>query len=206
MHRHQINIEELKAEMIKGEKASFNQFYKFYYPRLKYYGLQFNLKLSSYSVEDTIQELFMWLYKNHKKLNEIDNLEVYVLSAFKQNIYKEINKTCKKRQGLESNLNSLSVQPAEDSVEHNYIKIEDANHLSDKANQILEQLPPNQKEVLYLRNYMDMSYKEIAEVMQLSEQVVRNYSYRAIQKLRAKHNSFIIDVSASFRQSFLNLC
>jgi len=176
--------------MVKGEVASFNQFYQFYYPRLKYYGLQFNPKLSSYSVEDTIQELFLWLYKNHKKLQEIDNLEVYLLSAFKQNLYKEMSKTRKKRQGLESSTHSLSIQPLEDSVEQNYIKTEDAKHLTNKANQILEQLPPNQKEALYLRNYMDMSYKEIAEVMQLSEQVVRNYSYRAIQKLRDRHNGF----------------
>ena len=51
---------------------------------------------------------------------------------------------------------------------------------------ILNALPPNQKEVIYLRNYVNMSYREIAQVMDLSEQVVRNYGYRAIQKLRTQ--------------------
>ena len=51
---------------------------------------------------------------------------------------------------------------------------------------LLESLPPNQKEVIYLRNYINMSYAEIAQVMNLSEQVVRNYAYRAMTKLRAQ--------------------
>ena len=33
-----------------------------------------------------------------------------------------------------------------------------------------------------------MSYKEIGGVMKLSEQVVRNYSHRALQKLRSQES------------------
>jgi len=74
----------------------------------------------------------------------------------------------------------------ESSNEYKILDAEKRRHNKQLIQQLLDSLPEKQKEVLYLRNYTNLSYKDIAEVMNLTEQVVRNYSYRAMQKLRTK--------------------
>ena len=51
---------------------------------------------------------------------------------------------------------------------------------------LLNKLPPRQKEVLYLLFYQDMSYEDIATVMQMNYQSARNLVHRALKLLRTK--------------------
>ena len=74
----------------------------------------------------------------------------------------------------------------ENSIEYKLISAEQASSDKSYLESILNSLPPQQKEVLYLRHYIGMCFKEIASVMDLSEQVVRNYSHRALKNIRAQ--------------------
>ena len=112
------------------------------------------------------------------------NIALYLLSALKQNIYQEIHKNeihkKVKRKFTESNNFPIKEFPIENKI----IESEEHTTQTNYISHLLESLPPNQKEVIYLRYYVNMSYREIAQVMDLSEQVVRNYAYRAMQQLR----------------------
>jgi RNA polymerase sigma factor (sigma-70 family) len=178
------NIAALKCRIAKGDADALDQLYRRYYVQLKLYGLQFNEKLNSYSIDDSIQELFIWIAKNHERLNEIDNLEVYLFAALKQNIYQEISRKAIRKKVKNKFINTKKLETLETSVENKFIESEEDLIRKNYIAKLLNSLPPNQKEVIYLRNYVKMSYREIAQVMDLSEQVVRNYGYRAIQKLR----------------------
>ena len=136
------------------------------------------------SVDDTIQDLFLWIAKNPQKLKEIKNLEVYLFSAFKKNIFQEIYKYENQQKVKNHFLESTDFESSESSPENKFIESERISNDSLLIQNLLNTLPPKQKEVLYLRNYLNMSYGEIAEIMDLSEQVVRNYGFRALQKLR----------------------
>ena len=180
----QIDIEELKKRIAQGDVKALNELYRFYYKKLKLYSLQFSPKLISLSVEDSIQELFLWIAKNHRQLNEVDNLEAYLFSALKRNINQNIHKNKARKSLMVLYSNSSNSNQHESSEEAKLIESENKQHNRLVVEQLLESLPSQQKEVLYLRNYVNMSYKEIALVMNLSEQIVRNYSYRAMQKLK----------------------
>ena len=178
------NIDLIKTAIAKGNADALAHLYKLYFSKLKLYGLQFSQKLNTYSVDDTIQEIFIWLAKNPKALKNVDNIEVYLFSALKQNIYQEIHKNeihkKVKRKFTESNNFPIKEFPIENKI----IESEEHTTQTNYISHLLESLPPNQKEVIYLRYYVNMSYREIAQVMDLSEQVVRNYAYRAMQQLR----------------------
>ena len=180
------DIEDLKKRIAKGDFNALNLLYKIYYRKLKLYGIQFSPQLSSFSVEDTIQELFLWISQNHQKLNEIDNLEVYLFSALKRNIFQDIYKVQSRKNLMVLYSNTATKVKHESSNEYKILDAENRQHSKQLIQQLLDSLPEKQKEVLYLRNYTNLSYKDIAEVMNLTEQVVRNYSYRAMQKLRTK--------------------
>lgn len=109
-----------------------------------------------------------------------------MFSALKSNIYQDIYKGQSRKNLMVLYSNSIKSHPHESSTESKIIESENRKHDKQLVSQLLEALPEKQKEVLYLRNYVNMSYKEIATVMDLSEQVVRNYGYRALQKLKAQ--------------------
>lgn len=179
-----LDIQELQKRIAEGDFTALNELYRRYYRKLKLYGIQFSPKLSSLSIDDTIQELFLWLSKNHKNLHNIESLDVYLFSALKRNIYQDIHKN-QSRKNLMVLYTKNSTRPEhEHSAETNLIRSESLQYNKDLVQNLLETLPSKQKEVLYLRNYINMSYKEIAEVMDLSEQIVRNYSYKAMKKLK----------------------
>lgn len=48
----------------------------------------------------------------------------------------------------------------------------------------LANLPDHQREIIYLRYYEEMSYKEICQVLDINHQVARNYASRAIKQLK----------------------
>jgi len=186
MEDYSKNIEDLKIKISDGNFEALNELYEYYFKKLKLYGIQFSPKLISFSVEDLIQELFLWMAKNHQKLKEIDNLEVYLFCALKKNIYQEIYKK-QNRNNLQNRfLKSTFSNNLESSPESKFIESENKSNENNYVTNLLNTLPPKQKEVLYLRNYINLSYREIATIMNLSEQVVRNYGYRALQKLRTE--------------------
>ena len=186
MNNNYQNNDLLKIKISKGDANALEQLYRKYFKKLKLYGLQFSQKLSTYSIDDTIQELFIWIAKNPQALKNVDDLEVYLFSALKQNVYQGISKRDIRKKVKHKYLQSTLFDKEETSVENNYIQLEENTIKNNSIVHLLNTLPPNQKEVIYLRNYVNMSYRKIAQVMDLSEQVVRNYSYRAIQALRKK--------------------
>lgn len=180
----QLDNDELKKRIVRGDTLAINHLYKKYYRKLKLYGTHFSPQLLSLSIDDSIQELFIWITKNHKKLSNVENLEVYLFSALKRNIYQEIQKVKSRKNLLGSYTKANSGDIHEISDESKIIASEKKYHHELFVKNLLNSLPAKQREVVYLRNYVNMTYKEIADTMNLSEQIVRNYSYRAMQKLK----------------------
>ena len=180
----QIDIAALKNRIAEGDLTAMNQLYQAYFQKLKLYGVQFSPQLISLSVDDTIQELFLWIAKNHQQLHEVDNLEVYLFSALKRNIYQDIHKGKSQKNLLVLYSNANDPDSHETSEESKMIESENQHLDKQLVKRLMDNLPNKQREVIYLRNYVNMSYKEIGEVMQLSEQIARNYGYRAMQSLR----------------------
>ena len=189
MEKNSKFIEDLKVRIAEGDFEALNLLYKYYYKRLKLYGNQFSPKLIGMSLDDTIQELFLWIAKNPQKLKEIKNLEVYLFSAFKKNIFQEIYKYENRQKVKNRFIESTNFESYASSPENKIIESERTSNNSILINNLLNTLSPKQKEVIYLRNYLNMSYNEIAEIMELSEQVVRNYGFRALQKLRTTYSN-----------------
>jgi RNA polymerase sigma-70 factor (ECF subfamily) len=180
----QISV--LKRRISQGDNAALMILYDIYFAKLKYYGLALNPPINVISIDDVIQDLFLWIATNPEKLEDIDNLEVYLFVSLKINIRNKLNLIESKHKTiLRYDINeNIQDTTAIASVENEYIESETLEITQAFVKSLLDQLPPNQRQVLYLRNYANLSYREISEIMTLSEQVVRNYAYRALLKLR----------------------
>jgi len=77
---------------------------------------------------------------------------------------------------------------SEDAVGENFEKQEFKLILDNELNA----LPEEQKEVFVLKEFSDFSYKEIASMMSISEELVKSRLYKVRQKLIKKMAGYVL--------------
>jgi len=130
----------------------------------------------------------MWLVKNHQKMAVIEDFELYLFKSVRLNILNRLKKQQQKEIVSQKYIDATQViQPkTAPSPEEQFIEQESDQLQKTMLIQLLDTLPTYQKEVLYLRYFQNYSYKEIGQILSVSEQVARNYAYRAIKKIKGK--------------------
>lgn len=165
--------------MKEGQKGSLRTLFLRYYDSLFLYGLSVYSKEEL--VEDCLQELFYQLWESRATLSEVQNVKGYLWISFRRRLMGEIKKR--------NDINYRSVSFKSDmkkvvSVEGLFIDNEQQAKLHQKLQEICEDLTQREREVLFLKYYEGMSYSEIEQILGLEYQTVRNYMYRAIERLR----------------------
>ncbi|GJM27460.1 MAG: DNA-directed RNA polymerase sigma-70 factor [Cyclobacteriaceae bacterium] len=137
-------------------------------------------------VADVIQELFVWLLQNPSSVKNIKNLELYLFKSLKRNLLR-----------YRADHAHLTNFPLHENPEYLDFTIEDRIIQQETKGQQrkllykeLNNLPPKQKEVIYLRYYESLTYEEIADILSTNNQVVRNYVSRALTQLRKSLDSY----------------
>jgi len=169
-------------QSVSGDAAYEALFHRFYNDLL-----MFGCTLTDrrHVVEDQIQELFIWLYRNPDGYRHVKNMESYLFVSLKRNIVKALKKDTTQRIRLNG-----YVETQEDvsrSAEANWVEEDDQRQRTRQLQTRVAQLPPRMREVIFLRYYRCMPYDEIAVVMSVSSQVARNFAFRALKKVRVSY-------------------
>jgi RNA polymerase sigma-70 factor (ECF subfamily) len=138
-----------------------------------------------YAVDDVIQETFLAFYRNLHRIDPVDNLRPYIFRIARNKSYDDLRK-------LEHNEDvSLDDEPVRMRVSfteaHHVPKPEDMTHwmlLHLEVQQAMEQLPDNQRETLQLFSEEQLTYAEIAAIMDVSIGTVKSRLYYAKKNLR----------------------
>jgi RNA polymerase sigma-70 factor (ECF subfamily) len=134
--------------------------------------------------EDIVQDLFIQLWEN-EKLDNIENTERFLLRATK---YKCIDYLRTKRINIEISLENL---PEIIYTEDKDINEEDIEPL---LHYYTSKLPPKTREVFLLSRKSGLTYKEIANDLNISVKTVENQMSRALRIMREllKDNELLI--------------
>ena len=181
--------EELKKivrQLAKGDAAAIDTLYRLYFKRLKSYGRQIVGKDKEDLVVTVIQEFYMWLVKNHQKMANIEDFELYLFKSVRLNILSTFKKQQQKEIVAKKYLNNtiITQEKSTPSPEEEMIVQEKEQLQKELLAHTLKELPTYQKEVLYLRYFQNYAYREIGEILSVSEQVARNYAYRAVKGMK----------------------
>jgi RNA polymerase sigma factor (sigma-70 family) len=165
-----------------GDDASFSILYEIYSDYLYRYGRK--LMPDEEKLKDCIQDLFVALYENRQNLPAIDNVLFFILKMLRNRIIDTYRK--------ERRLVYVSSEELQFS-ENYYFDPEDddsemGNEILEKMEKTLNALNPRQKEAIYLRYKMDLSYGEIARMLEINYQSARNLIHRAVSKIRSEMN------------------
>lgn len=164
---------------LAGDKIALSEMFLRFYDGLFRYG--FRLTSDRGLVEDAIQELFLKLWKNREHLSPVDDPKPYLLKALRHRVIDslkfikpaiEINETIEKHLAL--------VYSPEDFM----ISSQVSESTRERVIAALNQLPPRQREVIYLRYFEDIDFETIALIMDVNVQSVRNTLHRGMTAMR----------------------
>jgi RNA polymerase sigma factor (sigma-70 family) len=163
-----------------GDTRALDTITEMHYRALFNYGAKFSP--SKELVKDCIQDLFLELWKNRQRLGKVVSIRHYLLKSLRRKIIREAEKS---NRLLDRNTSMEEYTfTVEFSYESKLVALQHAEEQIQKLNQALDKLSKRQKEAIYLRFYQGLSFEEIASVMTINNQSVRNLVYGAIQLLR----------------------
>lgn len=152
---------------------------KKYYSRV--YAFALVHVLSEDVAKDLTQDVFFQLVKKEKELQSISDIEAYIFTIARNRTYKYFKKI---------NNNNLLRSKIMKAYCDKYIDIEEtiiARELEEKFKELIHLLPTRQREIYKLSREQGLSYKEIAQQLQISPNTVRNHLAQALKTLRGKY-------------------
>lgn len=163
-----------------GNRQAFAQIYEYYIDKLYNYGSHF--VADNDLVKDAIQELFIDIWRIRENLADTTSVKYYLFRSL--------------RRKLRLMTESMSVFVELPDTDFNEFLPNTFSHESElieqetKQSQIvllqkyLPQLPPRQFEAIRLSFFDGFSLKEVAAIMEMNEQSVRNLIQRSLKHLR----------------------
>ncbi len=164
----------------QGDVPAFEAIMKAYYQNLYNYGSRFSTDPEL--IKDSIQEVFLVLWKNRETISDTDSVKNYLLKSLRRKLFREAHRAKQTSyfEELQFDAGFNMVLP----VESNVILQEKLTELSFKVREVLEKLSPRQQEIIYLRFYMEASIEEISEIMELNRQSVYNLLHEALRRFK----------------------
>ncbi len=161
-------------------KLDFEQIIAEHYNVLYLYGQK--LVQDEELIKDELQELFLEMWQN-QRLNEVTYIRTYLLRSFRRRLFYK-NKSAHHQT---DNFPILSEPSIEDKIIANEMATEQNEKVS-KLKLAIKKLNKTQQEIIFLRYYNDLNYSDIADILNIQYQSVRNAMHRAMKKLRRMEN------------------
>ena len=144
-------------------------------------------------VEDCIQDVFIALWKYHKNLSPTTSVKYYLYRALRSRLFKSAGTS---GWALQDGVNWNEVENLVDlSPEEELMATESVDERTRKLRKYLHNLSPRQYEAIVLRFYDEFTYEEIASIMEVNPQSIRNLIHRGLLQLR-QYAQFLTSVSA----------
>ncbi len=164
----------------EGDKNALSSLYVNYYDVLKHYSIR--IVRDEYIAEESIQELFLYIYEARERLGNPKNVKAYLFSALRRRILEKIKLERKIQDVLSEISYRTNIQFSADEI----VFLEETQRNKRQALLLsLNHLPWRQREAIYLRYYNGLKTKEIAEIMGVVNQTVLNTLYQALKKMRS---------------------
>jgi len=156
---------------VKGIEYAFHK----YYEPLCLHGLRY--LRDRHKVEDLVQDLFHDLWKKRENINIKSSLSGYLKTSIRNRI---INHAKSKRMDFaeEDEIKGFKVDEANTQQNMENMELEEYLH------SVIEQLPEKCRMVFVMSRFEELSYKEIAEKLEISPKTVENQISKALKVLR----------------------
>lgn len=162
----------------RDDERALRHLFDAYYNKLYRAGIRWGT--DSHLTEECIQAVFQDVWQYRKTLGAVESFEGYLIASLKKRIARQA-----------ARLRPFSTQPVEDvplpteSYESILIEQEENEQRKAELRRALDTLTPRQKEVISLKYFDELSYREISEKTGLQVDTLYKILYEGIQRLKA---------------------
>ena len=143
--------------------------------------LALRITLNRAEAEDVVQETMIKVWNRRDHWDEIENMEAFCLTICRNISLDKMKKAENQNQSLQEGHDapdlSYTSNPEEQAMQRDRIQL--IRHL-------INHLPEKQRSCMQLRDFEGKSYKEIAQVLGISEEQVKINIFRARQTIKQK--------------------
>jgi RNA polymerase sigma factor (sigma-70 family) len=168
----------LWAAFKSGDWDAYTSLYHAYFRLLNNYGYKFTRDVKL--IEDVIHDLFVNLWTNRENLGNPSSIKNYLYKSVRNMLFRKVRNQLRFADLMESDEHV----PFEVSFDHQLIMNEEQKNIQDTLKKVLNQLPPRQREIVYLRFYDGLSYEEIADIMGINVSSTYKLLYKALENLQ----------------------
>lgn len=161
--------------IVAGDESAFSEL--FYALKDRLYSLAFNITMSEMDADDVLQDVFITVWQNKDKLQDINNLDGYIYTMVK---FRSLD-LLKTRLAKVSEINEII--DANDPL-----KTLEMKEMNSKVHHAIANLPQKQKMVFQLYKEDNLPQKDIAKKMNITVSTVKNHVAQAL--LNIKKNIF----------------
>lgn len=181
-----IHPDPLWVAFKKGNVDAFDAIYRTYVQILYNYGRKFTT--DSNLVRDCIHNLFLELWNHRQSLSDVYAIKPYLFKGLRRKLMRELSQTHPTLDLPQHEAFAISAS-YETQLLYEQLEDERKHHLLG----VINKLSKRQREVIFLKYYENLSYEEVAAVMNININTVYNLISLAIRKLREQvsHVSWI---------------
>jgi RNA polymerase sigma-70 factor (ECF subfamily) len=177
-----LSDQQLSDLLRNGDKAAYTEVYERYFDPLYVHAVR---KLGNVDdAKDLVQELFATLWHKHIEL-ETASLAAYLFTSVRNRVLDIYSRQKVANKYIASFQDYLS--SSHDSTEH-LVREKQLTALIEKE---IQALPDKMREIFELSRKANLSHREIAERLQISEQTVAKQVTNALKTLRVKLGVFV---------------
>lgn len=166
----------ISIRLQQGDLHALELIYQEFHAELFFYALKLTGQRSM--AEDAVQDTFVNVWRYRKKLGPVKSLRFYLFRSLRHRSIKLLKSQHRFTWLGGSPHLAITIEPEE-------LRLNDeSEEVKARVKKALLLLSSRQREIVFLKFYENLTYNEIADLLDINYQSVVNHVHQAIQKLR----------------------
>ncbi|MDT3367867.1 ECF RNA polymerase sigma-E factor [bioreactor metagenome] len=179
----EMNTEILLKQIAAGDNDAFRLFYDRYY--LQVYRFASYFVESSLLIEEIVSDVFCIIWQRREKLSQIEYFERYLYTITKNKAFYYLRN--------EQKISFTELDPLAgiitDDLDPEYLMVD--KEFADSLKQAVDELPDRCRIIFMMAREEGLKYKEIADILSISEKTVNAQMVLAIKKLTKRLGNIV---------------
>ena len=145
------------------------------------YRLALRITMNAAEAEDVVQETMMKVWNRREQWEQIESIEAFCLTICRNLSLDKVRRMDNQTQSLDASYDPkdqhVASNPEEQAVQRDRIQL---------VRQLINQLPEKQRSCMQLRDMEGKSYKDIAAILDITEEQVKINIFRARQTIKER--------------------
>ena len=150
------------------------------------YRMALRITMNAADAEDVVQETMMKVWNRRDQWDQIESIEAFCLTICRNLSLDKIRRMDNQTQSLDAAYDpkdqGVASNPEEQAIQSDRVRL---------VRQMINLLPEKQRSCMQLRDMEGKSYKDIATILDITEEQVKVNIFRARQTIREKFKRFL---------------